>query len=75
MELVFKLVSFTGASGNRQYLFDARDSGGVNGAYGLFYDKGFSVEKVGSFNTKQKCNDYKNSNFKKEKQYLCIKVY
>ena len=39
MELVFKLVSFTGASGNRQYLFDARDSGGVNGAYGLFYDK------------------------------------
>jgi hypothetical protein len=39
-ECVFKLVSYIGASNGRQYLFDFRDSGGVNGALGCFYDNG-----------------------------------
>jgi len=38
MEIIFKLDSYLGNSGNRQYLFDARDNGGTNGAYALFYD-------------------------------------
>jgi len=39
MEFIFTLDSHTGASANRQYLFDGRDNGGTNGALGLFYDK------------------------------------
>ena len=43
IETVFKLVSYSGASGGsagRQYIFDYRDNGGVNGAMGLFHDSG-----------------------------------
>jgi hypothetical protein len=39
-ECVFKLVSYIGASNGRQYIVDFRDSGGVNGALGCFYDNG-----------------------------------
>lgn len=38
IEVIFKLNSYLGGSNNRQYLFDYRDSGGVNGAIGCFYD-------------------------------------
>jgi len=38
IETVFKLVSYSGATSGRQYLFDFRDSGGVNGSFGCFYD-------------------------------------
>jgi hypothetical protein len=40
IESVFKLVSYVGASNGRQYLFDFRDNGGVDGALGCFYDNG-----------------------------------
>ena len=38
IDCVFKLVSYTGAFNGRQYLFDFRDSGGVDGAFACFYD-------------------------------------
>jgi hypothetical protein len=38
IETVFKLVSYTGGNNGRQYLFDFRDNGGVDGALGCFHD-------------------------------------
>ena len=38
IETVFKLVSYSGGTSGRQYIFDYRDWGGVNGAMGLFHD-------------------------------------
>jgi hypothetical protein len=38
VETVFRLDSYSGSTGGRQYLFDYRDNGGVNGAFGCFYD-------------------------------------
>jgi hypothetical protein len=38
VETVFRLVSYSGSTNGRQYLFDYRDNGGVNGAFGCFYD-------------------------------------
>ena len=38
VECVFNLVSYNGATSGRQYLFDFRDSGGIDGAFGCFYD-------------------------------------
>jgi len=42
VETVFKLVSYSGGTSGRQYLFDYRNTGGVNGAFGCFYDSGIS---------------------------------
>jgi hypothetical protein len=42
IETVFKLVSYSGGFGGRQYLFDFRDNGGVSGALGCFYDSSLS---------------------------------
>lgn len=38
VETVFRLVSYSGSTYGRQYLFDYRDNGGVNGAFACFYD-------------------------------------
>jgi len=38
IDCVFKLTSYVGNTSGRQYLFDFRDNGGVNGALGCFYD-------------------------------------
>jgi hypothetical protein len=42
VDCVFKLVSYAGATSGRQYLFDFRDAGGVDGAFGCFYDSSIS---------------------------------
>jgi hypothetical protein len=38
VDCVFKLISYAGNTSGRQYLFDFRDNGGVDGAFGCFYD-------------------------------------
>jgi hypothetical protein len=38
IETVFQLDSYFGATNNRQYLFDYRDNGGLDGVLGCFYD-------------------------------------
>lgn len=38
IETVFKLTSYSGGNNGRQYLFDFRDNGGVDGAIGCFHD-------------------------------------
>jgi hypothetical protein len=43
VETIFRLVSYSGATNNRQYLFDYRDNGGTNGAFGCFYDSAGTV--------------------------------
>lgn len=45
IETVFTLNSYAGATSGRQYLFDYRDNGGINGALGLFHDS--SISPVG----------------------------
>lgn len=42
VETVFRLVSYSGSTNGRQYLFDYRDSGGIEGAFGCFYDNNIS---------------------------------
>lgn len=43
VETIFKLVSYSGATNNRQYLFDYRDNGGTAGAFGCFYDSAGTI--------------------------------
>jgi hypothetical protein len=45
IDCIFKLVSYTGGTSGRQYLFDFRDNGGVDGSFGCFYDS--SISPVG----------------------------
>jgi hypothetical protein len=42
IETAFKLASYSGGTGGRQYLFDYRDNGGVNGALACFHDYSLS---------------------------------